>query len=347
MEQFSLVGGVHSGAGALGLRGSSNQTGNLLGLDPSKTGHGVRHEIGNEGVGKHRKKRFGSTGTGHMFDYPEIAVKGTGNGQAYRMSKAGYLPGNGGGEGGFGWRHADAHFTPAANVTDAQEVAEMMIRKAEHLDHHVKESHYRYVDRTKEDMQEKLSMMAEDHQRDRIKHLMSQGFTEEEVSHKLAKERERNIEKAERQPHVVSHLLEAKMAKEMPIQLNEDFAGTSVAPGAIPLRKDLSAFERATGQGNPVARMKQFEQLRHRERLREKMPDRVEPMIAKQPMKYAEVVQMLLKDVGGHQKKMDGHLQKHETQVVDHQHQKKMAEARQHDAMQRAMGESKINHYKA
>jgi hypothetical protein len=315
-----------------------NMPQNMLGIDPNLTGHGQNILVNRTHVGNNIKRRFGSTNKtgGNEDNYPQHPVKDGGNGQAYPLSKAGYLPGNGGGgTAGFGISRYNADFTPAVNLTEAMEIAH---RAADQLPHFVKEEHYRYEDRTKMEIQERIELQAMDYQRLKIKDLMSKGFSEEEIARKLEKERESAIDKATRLPVNQTALLEATLARKLPTQMNEDFAGTSVAPGGIPLRKDMSAYERATGQGNPVAQRKAFEALRHRERLREKVPDRVEPAVAKEPRVHANVIQMLLKNASSEHRVDANHDIKREQLLRDHQQVRQTVERTQQDAMRRAMG---------
>jgi len=338
MEQFSIVGGIGGGAGAFRSGMGVNMPQNMLGIDPNLTGHGQNILVNRTHVGNNIKRRFGSTNKtgGDEYNFPQHPVKDGGNGQAYPLSKAGYLPGNGGGgTAGFGISRYNADFTPAVNLTEAMEIAH---RAADQLPHFVKEEHYRYEDRTKMEIQERIELQAMDYQRLKIKDLMSKGFSEEEIARKLEKERESAIDKATRLPVNQTALLEATLARKLPTQMNEDFAGTSVAPGGIPLRKDMSAYERATGQGNPVAQRKAFEALRHRERLREKVPDRVEPAVAKEPRVHANVIQMLLKNASSEHRVDANHDIKREQLLRDHQQVRQTVERTQQDAMRRAMG---------
>ena len=223
-SQTSLVGGVGSGAGALRVGAGADQTGNLLDM-LNTTVSGPRVLVGkSDHPGGVKKKRFGSTGVNHMYDYPNLAVAGLGeNGQAYRQSKAGYLPGNGGGGNagyGIGNEHS-AKFTEAADLTDAQCVA---MRSADVMPHFVQPEHMMYVDRTKEDISERLQEQADDYNRMRIKDLMAKGFTEEEIGEKIKGERKKAIEQAEKQPMNPTALVEAKLASMLPTKYNEDFA---------------------------------------------------------------------------------------------------------------------------
>lgn len=288
MNQFSLMSGVRSGAGASSYGAAVDQTGNLLNLDPSQTGHGARVQLGNEGVGRHKKLRFGGVGqkSGDMFAYPEHPVKGTGNGQAYPLSTPGYLPGNGG-ESGYGVSRIFAEFNPAADLTDAMAIAS---RSAEQLPLFVKDEHYMYSDKTNEDMKERMTQQAQDYQRLRIKDLMAKGFSETEIEAKLLKEREKAIDRAIEQPMNQTASLEATLARQLPTRLNEDYSNTSIAPGGISNSKDMSAYERVTGQGSVAARQKKMDAARQMTRIDAK----VEPVTASLPKMQTDVIKMLL-----------------------------------------------------
>jgi hypothetical protein len=288
MDQFSLMSGVRSGAGASSYGAAVDQTGNLLNLDPTLTGHGVRVPLGNEGVGRHKKLRFGgvSQKSGDMFAYPEFPVKGTGNGQAYPLSKSGYLPGNGG-ESGYGVSRVNAEFTAAADLTDAMEIA---CRSAEQMPLFVKDEHYMYSDKTTQDMKERMESQAQDYQRLRIKDLMAKGFSEAEIEAKLLKEREKAIDRAIEQPMNSNASMEATLARQLPTRLNEDYSNTSIAPGGITNSKDMSAYERVTGQGSVAARQKKMDAARQMTRIDAK----VEPVSASLPKLQTDVIKMLL-----------------------------------------------------
>ena len=306
----SVVRGIGSGAGALKVGSVADQLGNLLGIDPT-----VMTPIKN--VGSQRqpggaiKKRFGSTGVDGMFNYPQLAVPGTGNGQAYRASRPGYLPGNdGGGQAGFGVGNPhDSTYMPATDLSVAQGIA---MREADIMPHFVQPEHFMYTDKTKLDMIERLTDMTEDYQRERIKKLYSQGFTEEEVRRYVEKEREKQIEQAEKMPYNRSELLEATLARAMPTELREDYGNQSVAPGLIPRRQDMAAAERAAnGVGNVVAMKKKMESVRHEQKLRGEL-DKVEPEVPGDPEPILDMLKRLSKEAGaemkkGHAKHVEAH----------------------------------------
>lgn len=275
-SQSSLVSSVGGGAGALRSGMAANQTGNLLGTDVLI--HSPEVKVGrNDHPGGVKKKRFGSTGVNHEFDYPVHKVHGDGNGQAYPQSKAGYLPGNGG-DGLAGYGCGDPHafeFNEAINLTEAKEIA---MREAHQMPHFVKPEHFMYVDKTHETLKQQMIDQAQDYQRERIKDLMNKGFSEDEITKMLEKERERAILKAENHPVDAVSLMRAAIAKQLPVRMNEDYGNTSVAPGAIAKRQDMSSHEKAVGAGNPVAQRKKNEAIRHEQRISGQV-SRVEPPI--------------------------------------------------------------------
>jgi len=293
-SQTSLVDGVGSGAGALRSGAAADQTGNLLDMLNTNIS-GPRVLVGkSDHPGGVKKKRFGSTGVNHMYDYPQLAVAGLGeNGQAYRASHAGYLPGNGGGGAagyGIGNEHS-AHFNEATDLTIAKDIAH---READVMPHFVQPEHMMYVDRTKEDIQQRLQEQADDYNRMRIQDLMSKGFTEEEIGEKIKAERRKAIEQAEKQPMNPTALVEAKIASMLPTKYNEDFAGTSVAPGGIARRQDATALERALNVGNPVAMKKKMEAIRHEKRIAGEVPDAVEHVAVKPERQQADIMKTLM-----------------------------------------------------
>ena len=306
----SVVRGIGSGAGALKVGSVADQIGNLLGIDPT-----VMTPIKN--VGSQRqpggaiKKRFGSTGVDGMFNYPNLAVAGTGNGQAYRASKPGYLPGNdGGGQSGFGVGDPhDSTYKPATDLSVAQDIA---MREADIMPHFVQPEHFMYTDKTKLDMIERLTDMTEDYQRERIKKLYSQGFSEEEVQKHIAKEREKQIEQAEKMPYNSSELLEATLARAMPAELREDYPNQSVAPGLIARRQDMTAVERAMGGvGNVVAMKKKMQAIRHEQKLAGEV-DMVESEKPEEPESILEMMKRLGREAGAEMKSGQGrHVEAH------------------------------------
>ena len=123
-KQFSLVDGIGSGAGALHTGTAAvDQTGNLLGI--LATVHTPNVKVGHSTVNFAGKRmRFGGVGSqsGHAFDYPDLAVKNPqGNGQSYKASVGGYLPGNNGaGTAGYGTtRGFDRSTIVSGDLTDA------------------------------------------------------------------------------------------------------------------------------------------------------------------------------------------------------------------------------------
>ena len=291
----SLVGGVGSGAGALRVGKGANQTGNLLEMMNTSVltpqlDVGLKTHSGPNGV---HKKRFGSTGVNHMYDYPHHPVKGGGNGQAYQMSKAGYLPGNGGGgQAGYGCHDPHAYgFNEAADLTEAKSIA---MQEAHVEPHFVNPEHMQYVDRTRQSIVERFQEQSEDFQRLRIKDWLSKGFSEEEITKKVEEERKKAMDKAEKMPMNTTLLMEAKLAQMLPTKLTEDFP-TSVAPGGIARRQDATAVERATNVGNPVAFKKKAEAIRHEQRLRGEI-NYVEPPQVKEPVSFKEMMADVVKE---------------------------------------------------
>ena len=343
--QVASVGGVGGGAGALRVGAAANQTGNLLGklnadlaiLTPEKMVGRCDHP------GGVKKKRFGVTSYagGEMFVPVNLAVKNPeGNGQSYKATRGG-TEGFGNVQGSAaGWDHHDARWTPAGDLSAAMEVAHReadMI--ASHAHSHNSESHYAYVDRTKQAMEERILMDAEDKQRDRLRHLLEQGFTEEEIEAKLRKEREKNLERSQHLPYSEAKLVEDIVAKRMPTRLNEDFANASTPPGAIPLTKDLSAIERVTGQGNPVARAKKAQQDRVRDQMARRV-DKVEKAELKEahiPLDQFAMLKQVLHSQAAAKRDVGYHKSAHE---LEHIQQQKRVDARDHEhtsAMMKAL----------
>ena len=336
-SQFSLVDGVGSGAGALRVGAGADQTGNLLDmLNTNITGPRVL--VGkSDHPGGVKKKRFGSVGVNHMYDYPNLAVAGLGeNGQAYRQSAPGYLPGNGGGGMagyGIGNEHS-ADFKEAADLTAAKDV---MMREADVMPHFVQPEHMMYVDRTKEDIAERLQEQADDYNRMRIQDLMSKGFTEEEIGEKIKAERRKAIEQAEKQPMNPTALVEAKLASMLPTKYNEDFAGTSVAPGGIARRQDATAMERALNVGNPVAMKKKMEAIRHEKRIAGEVPDAVEHASVKPARQQADIMSSLMAVSRKAEAVRKEHSVDHEAAHIEAQRVKKEVMDQQKAAMVKAI----------
>lgn len=339
-HQFSIPPGIQSGAGAQRVGHGADQTGNLLNmLNASiQTPEHLVHVTSTNG---HVKRRFGSTTKqgGHAYDYPVHNVAATGNGQSYPMSKPGYLPGNnGGGQAGYGIERDPAHWVPAADVTEAQEIA---FRAGDYQSGFVNAEHFHYVDRTKETLQEQFANMAEDYTREHIKDLLAKGFSEEEVAAQLEREREKRIEQAKLTPYNQNALMRATLAKAMPTVQKEDFMNQSVSPGLVPLKNNLSAHQIAVGQGNKVARQKAAQAMNMRERMAGRVSNaNVEKEVRKVPMSESEI----LKDIMAASRRQ--HTQRaeqalaEEKQVIDHQKLRAQHQRLQENAMRKAFGHS-------
>ena len=315
-SQSSVVGGVGSGAGAYGYGAAVNQTGNLLNTDTHIEGPRILVGTTNHPGGA-RKKRFGVTGSASIFDYPDLAIKSSGgNGQAYKQSEGGYLPGNnGGGQAGYGARDPhDFTFKEAADLTMAKEIAQ---RDANHFGNFVQPEHMAYKDRTAESMQERFTDMAMDYQRQRIKDLLAKGFSEEEIKTMLSKEREKAILQAERQPYSKEALMKAQIAQMLPTEQREDFPNTSVAPGGIARRQDATSIERALNTGNTVAMRKKMEAVRREQRLQGQL-SYVEPSVVQRVLPQQDVTNLMMRLA----QKEHGEAEKHDNSLEEaHQRQ--------------------------
>ena len=337
-HQFSLPPGIQSGAGAQRVGAGTDQTGNLLNMLNAII-RTPEHSVHIGTVGGHAKRRFGSTTQqgGHAFDYPVHASKSTGNGQAYPMSKAGYLPGNGGGgQAGYGIERDPAHWTPAADVTDAQNHA---FRGADYHSTLVPAEHAHYVDRTKETLQEQFQNQVEDYTRQRIQGMLEKGFSEEEIAAKLERERQTKIDQARNQPYNTNKLLEASLAKAMPTQLKEDFGNASVSPGLVPAKRNASSFQLAMGQGGKLARQKANQAMRHREAMSGQV-SKIEIPCRKIAMSDSEI----LKDMMAASRSQVTRNAKvsidQEQAVIDHQKMRANTQKLQEMAMMKAFGPS-------
>jgi hypothetical protein len=299
-----------------------------------------------------KKKRFGVTtlAGGNLFDYVDLAVKNPqGNGQSYKATVGG-TEGFGNVQGSAaGWDHHDARWTPAADLSYAMDVAMEQAHMIASHAHDVKPSHYAYVDRTKQAIEERILMDTEDQQRERMRHLLEQGYTEEEIESKLRRERERNIERAAKLPPSETKLLEDIVARRMPSRLNEDFANQSVPPGAIPLTKDLSAIERVTGQGNPVARAKKAQQDRIRDQMARAV-DKVEKAELKEahiPVDQFTMLKGILHSEARAKRDVGYHRGAHELEAIEQQ-KRTDAAAHEHKAvMLRALYQGHYTHVEA
>jgi hypothetical protein len=335
-KQFSLVTGIGSGAGAYGVGTAAvNQTGNLLNMINTAV-HTPTVEVGQTETNfKGKKVRFGvvSKTGGHAFDYPELAVKNpSGNGQSYRASKAGYLPGNGGGEtAGVGCsRDVDLQTKVSDDLSDAQAIA---FRQADLGADMYGVEHTRSVNRQDETLREHFEEQAKEHEREKITHLMSMGFSEEEIARKMDKEREKAIEQAGQmaRPQAVS-LADALRGSR---RSGELFSGTSVPPGAVPNSINADSYQRAIGAGTIVTRGKAAQAMRRNEAMARTI-DRQTPTI-KVPMKHAAIVEMMMGIAGkeDHKRQEDSMVQ--EQKVIAHQTMREDARMARHFAMQKAM----------
>lgn len=331
------MGGIGSGAGSLasGVGSYVDQTGNLLNtattvITPNtKVGHSVTNFSG-------KKVRFGGVGgsSGHAFDYPELAVKRPeGNGQSYKASKNGYLPGNnGGGNAGYG---LDAQFDRSTMVSADLEAAYAVAhRQADIPGDMYGVEHTRTVNRADESLREHFEEQAKEHEKEKIAHLMSMGFSEEEIALKAAKDREKAIEQAakmQKNPSasLANTLLKSRGSVEM-------FWNNSVAPGNIPNRINADSYQRAIGAGTAVTKGKAAEAMRRREKMALKI-DAETPEI-KTPMKHAAIVQMMMGIAAKEEHKRIEDSKVQEEKVINHQKVRENARLARHFAMEKAMG---------
>lgn len=334
-KQFSLVGGVQSGAGALSVGTHIDQTGNLLGMLHTAV-HTPVVEVGHSHANfKGKKVRFGVVGKegGHMFDYPELAIKRPeGNGQSYKASKSDYLHGNnGGGQAGYGCdRQFDMTTMVSADLTAAYEIAH---RSADITGDMYGVEHTRSVNRADESLREHFEEQAKEHEKEKITHLMAMGFSEEEIARKAAKDREAAIEKAAKMDRIPSTgLADLLIKKRGDVEM---FWNNSVAPGDIPNRINADSYQRAIGAGSIVTKGKAAEAMRRREKMALKI-DAEKPEI-KVPMKHAAIVEMMMGIASKEQHKRveDSLVQEHK--VIEHQKIRENARMARHFAMEKAM----------
>lgn len=328
-KQFSLVDGVKSGAGSLHQGAAPvDQTGNLLGIlatvhTPNvKVGQGVTNFAG-------KRMRFGGVGSqsGHAFDYPDLAIKNPqGNGQSYKASIGGYLPGNNNaGQAGYGLtREFDRSTIVSGDLTDAY-------RRADIISDMYAPEHVRPLNRDYETLREHFEEQKKEHEKEKIAHLMAMGFSEEEIARKAAKDREKAIEQASIMEAMPSHSLEKAMVRMAP---NTDI-GISVAPGLMPNRMNADSYQRAVGAGTVVTKGKAAEAMRRREKMALKI-DAEQPQ-AKPPMKHAEIVQMMMGIATKEEHKRQEQSMRHEDKVIAHQKMREDARIARHFAMQKAM----------
>jgi len=336
-KQFSLVGGVQSGAGALasGVGSYADQTGNLLGMMNTAI-HTPVVDVGYSHANfKGKKVRFGvvSAQGGHAFDYPDLAIKTTdGNGQAYKASKSGYLPGNnGGGQGGYGCsRDVDLSTMVSADLTDAYAMAH---RAADITGDMYGVEHTRTVNRADESLREHFEEQAKEHEKEKITHLMAMGFSEEEIARKAAKDREAAIESAAKMGRLQSaSVADALIKKRGGVEM---FWNNSVPTGDMPNRINASSYERAVGAGTMTTKGKAAQAMRQKEAMALKI-DAEKPEI-KVPMKHSAIVQMMLGVASkeDHKRVEDSMVQ--EKKVIDHQKMREDARIARHFAMEKAM----------
>ena len=333
-KQFSLVSGVGSGAGALAVGTAVDQTGNLLNIPTTVLTPNVM--IGKSHTNFAGKKlRFGgvSKDSGHVFDYPDLAVKNPqGNGQSYKASHAGYNGNNNAGAAGFGHdREFDRATMVSADLLAAQGIA---MRAADITGDMYAVEHTRTVNRDAETLREHFEEQAKEHEKEKIKHLMAMGFSEEEIARKAAKDREAAIEKAAKMDRIPStSLADALIKKRGGVEM---FWNNSVAPGLVPQRQNADAYQRAIGAGTVVTRGKAAEAMRRREKMALKI-DAETPEI-KVPMKHAAIVEMMMGLAGkeDHKRMEDSKVQ--EEKVIAHQKMREQARMARHFAMEKAMG---------
>lgn len=331
-KQFSLVSGVDSGAGAFHAGGAPvDQTGNLLGIlatvhTPSvKVGKPITNFAGH-------KMRFGGVGkdSGHMFDYPDLAIKNPqGNGQSYRASKSGYLPGNNNaGQAGYGTtREFDRSTMVSGDLTDAYRVADMV--EIPDLP-----EHFRTVNRDYESLKEHFEEQKMEHEKEKIAKMMAMGFSEEEIRRKADKDREKAIEQASKMDIEPHHTLGRALMKSAPVT----DIGLSVAPGLMPNRKDMDSYQRAVGAGSLVQRGKAAEAMRRREKMAMRIDDmKPEKQEDKVPMKHSAIVDMMMALAGKEEHKRQEQSMIHQEKIIQHQKMREDARMARHFAMSKAL----------
>ncbi len=332
-KQFSLVGGVDSGAGAFHTGvAATNQTGNLL--DIIATVHTPSVKVGYSHTNFSGKKlRFGVVNAkgGDSFNYPELAIKNPeGNGQSYRSSKIGYLPGNdNAGTGGFGRsRDVDLSTIVSGDLTDA-------FRVADFIEHPDLPQHSRNVNRDYETMREHLEEQSKEHQKEKIAHLMAMGFSEEEIRRKADKDREKAIEQAatmESQPH---HTLSKALEKS---RGNIADIGFSVAPGLVSQRQNMDSYQRAVGAGTLTQKGKAMQAIRRKEMMSAKIDEQKPQSVnAKLPSTHSAIVEMMMALAGKEEHKRQESTLVHQEQIVTHQKMKEDARVARHFAMSKAL----------
>ncbi len=328
-HQFSLVSGIGSGAGAFHIGGAAaDQTGNLL--EMLATVHTPNVKIGHSHTNFGGKKmRFGgvSKNSGHMFDYPDLAVKNPqGNGQSYKASVGGYLPGNNNaGTAGYGTsRELDRNTLVSGDLTDA-------FRRADFEEKYAHPEHVRTWNQDNETLREHFEEQAKEHEREKIAHLMAMGFTEEEIARKVEKEREKAIQQASTMDRVPSSALQKALEKAGP---TTDI-GLSIAPGLLPNRRDADSYQRAVGAGTLTTKGKAAEAMRRREAMALKLD--VQKPEVKVPLKHAAIVQMMMGLSSKEEHKRQEQSMIHEEKHIQHHKMKEDARMAKHFAMAKAM----------
>lgn len=326
-KQFSLVDGVKSGAGAQAVGAPVDQTGNLLGIlatvhTPNvKVGHGVTNFGG-------KKVRFGAVSAhgGAEFNYPDLAVKNPqGNGQSYKASKGGYLHGNNGaGQAGYGTtREFDRATMVSADLTAAYRVAD-------YHEPYAHPEHLRTWNQDAESLREHFEEQKAEHEKEKIAHLMSMGFTEEEIRRKADKEREKAIEQAGKMDRSSATLQKALISMSPTTDI-----GLSVAPGLMPNRINADSYQRAVGAGTVVTKGKAAEAMRRREAMALKI-DKQEPVVHA-PKEHKHIVDLMMKLATTEEHKRQQASMVHEEKHIEHHKMKEDARIARHFAMSKAM----------
>lgn len=333
-KQFSLVDGIGSGAGAFAIGTAVDQTGNLLNTPTTVLTPNVM--IGKSHTNFAGKKvRFGvvSKDGGHAFDYPDLAIKNPqGNGQSYKASIGGYLPGNNNaGNAGYGCdREFDRSTMVSGNLTDAQMIA---FRQADITGDMYAPEHTRTVNRADESIREHLEEQAKEHEKEKIAHLMAMGFSEEEIARKAMKDREKAIEQAAKMDRIPSvSVADLLIKKRGDVEM---FWNNSIAPGNIPNRINADSYQRAIGAGTVVTKGKAAEAMRRKEKMALKI-DAEKPEI-KTPMKHSAIVQMMMGVASKEEHKRIEDSKVQEEKVIAHQKMREHARMARHFAMEKAM----------
>jgi hypothetical protein len=321
MEQ--LIRHVQSGQGAVALHGVTDQSHKAVDVFTPV------HLVGKEVVNGVMRKRYGIAAPKgqHVTEYD------------YIRRPPGVYPSSVGGMDGFGNRAGGGqnmgghdhivHLT--AGLTEAMETADREI----HMDpHFAKASHNNYIDRSHMSVMEHLKEESEDFQRMRIANLLHKGFTEEEITKKLEKERELAIDKAEKLPYNKEALMSATLAKMAPTHLNEDFEHQGGEVGLVPSKRDVSAYQRSTNSGTAVQRRRKYEAMNTEMRLaRGVHHQEAEPHIVEEVTPSA-VIPKVVREVNVQKQS------RLENQQVKHKEMLRIKDADEHQyaAMRRAMG---------